>query len=369
MSLVGPEKVSIVACHAPVEWLTSRTLSTGESLDPLPMSLGAPLLIRDVREHPSAAEVDFVRSHGVAGYAGAPILSDSGEALGTLAVMTFEPRDWHETDAETLALLAEAVGARFEWNRVTGHLGRMQGELDKSRERAREMIRGKAGFLTSMSHELRTPLNSVIGFCELMLRNRERNLNERQLDQLERIRSESAYLLLVVNDIADLARVESGQLTLDFAEVDPVDLIAGVVRKAGGVTPKKGLQLRTEVPDQVGSLRTDPARFRQLLQNLVGNAVKFTRAGLVRVRLEADPATGHPLRIVVADTGPGIAADRIESIFQAFEHDESEVDGSYRGTGLGLSICRSLAPRLGCRIRVESRVGEGSTFTVELPPS
>jgi signal transduction histidine kinase len=227
--------------------------------------------------------------------------------------------------------------------------------------------RNKSDFLTGLSHELRTPVNSILGFASLLLRDREGNLTDRQIEHLEKIRESSAHLLELVNDVQYLARVEAGQIEPSVEGVDLGEVIREEVRRLGGARPREGLIVRTELPDSLAPIQTDRARMAQIVRQILGNAVKFTRKGSVSMRVHLDAETSRPLRIEVQDTGPGIPSDRLDAIFLAFRTVGPEAEAEYTGTGLGLAICRSLARLLGCRIEVESELGKGTTFTVHLP--
>ncbi len=216
----------------------------------------------------------------------------------------------------------------------------------------------KSRFLANMSHELRTPLNSVIGFSAVLLKNRNHRLGESELGMLQRIRSNGHHLLTLINDLLDVSKIEAGRMTLELRSIDVAKLARHTVEELEGQVAGRPVELRVE-GDTEWMMATDEARLRQVLINLVGNSVKFTREGLVTVRIDA--AGGA---ISVQDTGIGIPAHRLESIFRPFEQGDSSTTRHYGGTGLGLSICRSLCEMLGASLSVESTPGEGSTFTI-----
>ncbi|CAN5696069.1 hypothetical protein BH23GEM11_BH23GEM11_10010 [soil metagenome] len=241
-------------------------------------------------------------------------------------------------------------------------------ELRRARHEAEAASATKSHFLASMSHELRTPLNSIIGFSNLLLRGPAAALGERDRGFLERIQVNGKHLLALINEILDLSRIESGRMELHVEPVALAPLIEETVGQLEAQVEGRPIRLRWEV---VGStepqpLETDPSRLRQVLINLVGNALKFTESGEVCVRLETEGDSGRPLRIRVRDTGIGIPEDRLDAIFGAFEQAESGTSRRFGGTGLGLAISRSLSTLMGFDLTVASAVGRGSEFTLAL---
>lgn len=238
--------------------------------------------------------------------------------------------------------------------------------LRKGKESAEAANKAKSDFLARMSHELRTPLNSVIGFANVMLRNKGGNLRDQDVSYLERIQKNGVNLLALINDILDLSKIEAGRMEVDFASVSLPALVQEVTALFEPLVATKQISLITSIPDTVAPLFTDYARLHQILVNLVGNAIKFTNNGDVQIRILTDPATDLPTSIEVCDSGIGIPADRMEAIFEAFEQAEKSTTRRYGGTGLGLPISRSLCHLLGFELNVKSVAGQGSTFTIDL---
>ena len=226
--------------------------------------------------------------------------------------------------------------------------------------------RAKSSFLANMSHELRTPLNAVIGFTNILLKNRTENLEEQQVEYLRRILSNGEHLLQLIGGVLDLSKIEAGRMDLVEEPVDLEALIRECVRAVEVEADHKDLEIEVEVPDPLQTLESDSQRLRQILLNLVGNAVKFTPEGRVTVRVVAEPDSGEPRRIEVEDTGIGIPEEHLDEIFEAFRQADTAKSRSYGGTGLGLTISRSLCEGLGYRLEVGRREGEGSTFSVVL---
>jgi signal transduction histidine kinase/ActR/RegA family two-component response regulator len=247
------------------------------------------------------------------------------------------------------------------FNEMTEQRRQAEAQLAKARDEALQASRAKSDFLSSMSHEIRTPLNSVIGLTDLLW---ETPLAEEQRGYVRRLANAGATLVTLISDILDLSRIESGRLELEEIEFDVRDLVEKNAEVFAIHAREKGLELRSEVAAEVPKrLLGDPGRLRQVVANLVGNAIKFTERGQIVVRIETEPAgPDGRLRISVSDTGIGIPSDRLEAIFESFTQAETSTSRHYGGTGLGLAICRRLVERMGGRISAQSRVGEGSTF-------
>ncbi|MEP6619850.1 MAG: PAS domain S-box protein [bacterium] len=243
---------------------------------------------------------------------------------------------------------------------------RWEAALLEAKDEAERANQAKSAILSRASHELRTPLNSVIGFSGVLLKNRSGSLTENDLSYIQRIRSNGGHLLSLVNDILDIAKVEAGHMSVDLSTVSVSSLVRDVLATLEGrVLAKPSVSLEASMPDTLQPIITDAAKLRQVLTNLVGNAIKFTQAGRVIVTVVNDD-TDHPRTIIVEDTGCGIAPGSLESIFEAFEQSESAQVSDEPGTGLGLSIARSFCDLLGYRISVESELGRGSRFIVQL---
>jgi signal transduction histidine kinase/DNA-binding NarL/FixJ family response regulator len=243
-------------------------------------------------------------------------------------------------------------------------------EIQARREKAEQAVKAKNAFVANVSHEVRTPLNGIIGYTESILQTTSLRVAQQRA---RTILSESEHLLGLLNDLLDHAKMEAGKLELEYLPLSPRELVDGVMSSASLKVQDKPVQLSVEVDRDVpDAFLGDPTRLREILLNLVGNAVKFTDEGWVSVRVEAIE-NGHEwatLRFVVADTGIGIPPEKQEVIFEKFSQADGSTTRKYGGTGLGMSICRHLVELMGGRIALTSEIDVGSefSFTLDVEP-
>ena len=272
-----------------------------------------------------------------------------------------------EVFANPIHSLEGVSGAVFFGKDVTQRF-RAEEALRVAKDEAEAANKAKSDFLANMSHELRTPLNSVIGFTNILMKNKDGRLNPKDLGFLARVLSNGKHLLALINEVLDLAKVEAGRMELIIEDVDLAHLCVETVQQLEGQAKAKegAVALLADVPESVATVKTDSAKLKQVIINLVGNALKFTHEGSVTVGLQMAPDGRTPVAIAVTDTGIGIAPDRLEAIFEAFQQAEAGTSRKYGGTGLGLALSRSICLLMGYDLIVESTVGEGSSFKIVL---
>lgn len=236
--------------------------------------------------------------------------------------------------------------------------------VEMARDQAMQATAAKSRFLASMSHELRTPMNAIMGFSRLVRRRSAGLLPRRELDNLDKILGSAAHLMSLINDILDLSRIEAGRQEVFPREVDVAHLVDHCLATIEPLLRTEAVELRNEVNPDLPLVYTDGEKLTQILLNLVGNGVKFTKEGSVTVRASAAEET---VEIDVVDTGIGVSQSKLEHIFEEFSQVDGGATREYGGTGLGLTISRRLARLLGGDISVESTLGRGSVFTVMLP--
>jgi protein-histidine pros-kinase len=225
----------------------------------------------------------------------------------------------------------------------------------------------KDSFLASMSHELRTPLNAILGFTGTLLMELPGKLNDEQRQQLQTVQSNGRHLLSIINDLLDVAKIESGKFEIALEPVDCSQVIEDVISGLRPIADEKELEFRVTVPDERLIIDSDRRALSQILINLVNNAIKYTDEGCVCLDVSRHSEDGFEITsFAVADTGRGIEPEDQEKLFDAFEQIEASTARQYEGTGLGLYISRRLADLIGGQVRVESEPGRGSTFTLEL---
>ena len=261
------------------------------------------------------------------------------------------------------------VAAELQQRQIVLQLQR--DELTAVNSALKDANRVRGEFLSTMSHELRTPLASIIGFSQMLLDDAEKaDWNQKQQNDLKRILKNGQHLLSLINDVLDLSKIEAGRMVLKYSQIDVQELLTSVVEEIQSMAFAQRLVLRAEVEDGIDFLESNPMKLRQILLNLVSNAIKFTEQGEVTIsatRVISSEQQADQIAIAVKDSGMGISSDIQEHIFEAFY----QADGSYArksgGTGLGLTIVSQLTKLLGGTIAIKSAPGQGSTFTVRLP--
>ncbi len=240
--------------------------------------------------------------------------------------------------------------------------------VQKQKAAAEKANRAKSEFLANMSHEVRTPLNAIIGYAELLQEDAASTDAETRVRDLERIRTSGKHLLALISDVLDMSKIEAGRVDVHAEEFDPRVLIEQVVEASQALAARRRNALTVHVPGPLGTMLSDATKVRQILFNLVSNAVKFTEAGTIRVEATRATVSGREwVSICVADTGIGIPTEHLDRLFKPFVQVDATISRRFGGTGLGLAITHHYSRLLGGRVEVDSAAGAGSTFTVWLP--
>jgi len=315
-----------------------------------------PVQIVDVLADPEYAMRELQKRAGFRTVLGVPLLRD-GVPTGILSVNRTTVRPFTDKQIELVTAFADQAAIAIENVRLFDEI------QDKSRE-LEIASQHKSQFLANMSHELRTPLNAILGYTELMADGAYGEPSEKMLGILKRLEANGRHLLGLINDVLDLSKIEAGQLELELSDYSVQDIAQTVRSTLEPLATDKKLMFKVEVTPQLPPGRGDGRRLTQVLINLVGNAIKFTDAGEVAIKAEANNGAFH---VSVRDTGPGISAADQVRLFQEFQQADNAITRKKGGTGLGLAISKRIIEMHGGKIWVESQPGQGSTFTFKLP--
>jgi signal transduction histidine kinase len=303
---------------------------------------------------------------GVSGVVASPFFDAKDEIVGIVygtRAQRATGREIGALEAQVVQLLAAAVGAGLQ------RLERIEeaNRLRVAKEAAEEADRTKTGFLAMVSHELRTPLTTIIGYSEMLLEQAEADNLPQYAADLKQVHSAGQHLFALINDILDYSQIEAGKLELAKDPYAPASLIRDVMASAEPLAKKNNNALEVDCPAHLDRGVGDPARVRQCVLNLVGNACKFTKDGAVKVTARRVTVDGADmLRVDVTDTGIGMTLEQVGKLFQAFQQADGSTSRKYGGTGLGLAISQKLAQAMGGDITVTSEPGKGSTFTLTI---
>jgi PAS domain S-box-containing protein len=313
------------------------------------------------------------------------VATDGSKKLwGVLVVYACaEPREWQDSEAQLLQQIANQLAIAIQQaslyeqsQQEIAERKQAQQQLTETNQQLARATRLKDEFLANMSHELRTPLNSILGMNEALQEEIFGSINERQLKALQTIENSSTHLLALINDILDVAKIESGQVTLELTATDLNSLCQSSLAFIKQQALTKRIQLIHRIPKYLPEITLDERRIRQVLINLLNNAVKFTMEGgtitleISQVQLESSPTnltTLNYIKIAVIDTGIGISAENIQKLFQPFVQIDSALNRQYNGTGLGLALVRKFVELHGGNVELTSEVGVGSCFVINLP--
>ena len=284
-------------------------------------------------------------------------LSGSEGALGALVLQRRRTGEFPRSVVTLMQSFADQSVIALENARLFEEIAQKSRELEIASQH-------KSQFVANMSHELRTPLAAILGYAELMQEGFYEPLGQKSMDALTRIRSNGKHLLGLINTVLDIAKIESGQFSLNLGEYAVESVVETVRAATESLAETKKLALRTDVAKKLPVGLGDEQRLTQVLLNLVGNAIKFTDTG--EVRITATAMNGH-FTVAVTDTGPGIPAEELNRVFDQFHQIDNSNTKAKGGTGLGLAIAKQIVEMHGGRIWVESTLGQGATFQMQLP--
>ena len=317
-----------------------------------------PLAIANLHTDPRPLHPEFFRQEGLVSYLGIPLIAKD-QPLGTLTIYSKKEHEFTQEEVEFLTTLAGQASIAIHNAELYEETTKLASDLSRSNS-------VKDEFLSVMSHELRTPLNVVMGYAAMMKDGVLGDVNPKQEDALGKILGRVNDQLAMINNILYATSIEATKIPVERQAVIPADLFHDLESTYFASTLSPDLTLSWDCPPGLPILETDRAKLKQILQNLIDNAIKFTGKGKITLSARHDPET-ETVRLRVADTGEGIPADMITAIFEKFRQLDSSETRPYGGVGMGLYIVKKFTEMLGGKIEVESEVGKGSTFTVRLP--
>ncbi|MEM8862353.1 MAG: ATP-binding protein [Chloroflexota bacterium] len=317
----------------------------------------------------SEGEKQFIFEYGHSSLLMLPMVYRD-EVLGIIEFANYgDPIRFSPFEIKICQILANQCAIAISHARMFEEQSRQHKEMEKLKEEADSANQTKSRFLANMSHELRTPLNAIIGFSEYLIELEEEGFRDpaERVSSLYNIKRSGRHLLSIVNDILDVSRVESGRIEI-FDSTFPVDsMVHELLDRLEILANRSGNKFAKDIPIELGVMHTDRQKVVQILTNLIGNAIKFTHDGIVKLTIVSPSLKSHFVKFIVEDTGIGIEEDKLSELFKPFSQLSSDYDKLAEGTGLGLSLAKLFAQALGGSITVESDFGQGSRFTLTLP--
>lgn len=341
----------------PEPWATNRESTLPYSFCKHVVTTGEPLIISDARSHPVLQENRVVIELGAVAYAGIPLQTTDGCALGSFCALDMRPRQWTEAEIEILRSLASAAMSEIEL-RLTVH------NLRQSQERARALERLREDTISLIVHDLRTPLTSMLLGIQALAMTGDLNPEQKQWSAIAA--RNGKHLISMINDLLDISKSEGGAAGLSYSMQDVPSLVERALDQVCPLAEAKKLNVSANIPPELPAFSADTAKMLRVLVNLIGNAIDFTPEG-GSVTVSAQLQDERTLHFSVRDTGEGIPAHEYDHIFERFGRVEGSRTDNNTAGGLGLTLCKMVVEAHGGRIWVESQVGQGSDFQFTVP--
>ncbi len=387
----------VASCGPAREYLSGMTVrldssTMGKGPAAMAVKTRMPQVVNDIEHHVHFKpwRKQAVRAGFRSGMA-SPLINIKNQVFGTLNLYSDQLNFFTTNRTKIIETFTHQAATAIENNKLVSELetavSKRTSELESAKNQAESANKAKSAFLAAMSHELRTPLNSIIGFSELVADGLAGDVTDKQKEYMGDVLASSRHLLSLINDILDLSKVEAEKMELDLRTFDLAQLLETSISMLRETAMKHAIRLDSDIPNDLGAITADERKLKQIIYNLLFNAVKFTpEDGSVRLRArkmtseesepknkdstfnaQASPRSGDFFKISVVDTGIGISTEDRKQIFRPFKQLDSSLARKFEGTGLGLALCKRMVELHGGRIWVESEEGKGSTFTFSLP--